>query len=152
MLAPPRTRGVLRSNLLGMKRGLIGAVVSAVSLVLVSSATSSGPVLRSVAPLGKHVVVTFAAADLVPGRVVIATSPRIGPTGAFPPATVKLRETVAVQPDATGAARWVTRKALPPGTYYVEVSGFLSGGVTTCLPLRSNCLERWSNVRRVILR
>jgi len=135
-----------------MKRGLIGALVVAFSLVSGSSAATGGPVLRSAAPLKGHVVVTVAVAELVPGRVEVATSPRTDPFGAFPPGSVKLREIITARPGTTDVVRWQTRRALPHGTYYVAVSGFLGGGVTSCLPLRSNCLERWSNVRRVVVR
>jgi hypothetical protein len=135
-----------------MKRGLIGCIVVAVSLVSGSSAASGGPVLRSVAPLKGHVVVTVAVADLVPGRIEVAASPTTDPSGAFPAGSVKLRETIGARPGATGLLRWHTRKALPRGTYYVAVSGFLTGGVTSCIPLRGNCIERWSNVRRLVVR
>jgi hypothetical protein len=135
-----------------MRRGLIVAVAVAVSLVCGSSAASGGPVLRFAAPLGGHVVVTVAVAELAPGRVEVATSARTEPSGGFRAGTVKIRETITVQPSAAGIVRWQTRKALPRGTYYVAVSGFRTGGVTSCMPLRGNCLELWSNVRRVVLR
>jgi hypothetical protein len=135
-----------------MKRGLIAGVVVAVSLVSVSAAASGGPVLRRAAPLSGHVVVTFWTSDLVPGRIQVATSPATGPTGAFQPGSVRLRESIRAQAGDAGVVRWKTRAALPKGTYYVEVSGFLTGGVTTCLPLRGNCLERWSNIRRLVVR
>lgn len=135
-----------------MKRGSLGAVMVAVSLVSVSSAASGGPVLRSAAPLGGHVVVTFSIGDLVPGRIQIATSPRTGPSGAFMAGSVRLRESIRTQAGEGGIVRWKTRAPLPQRSYYVEVSGFLTGGVTSCIPLKGNCLERWSNVRRVVIR
>jgi hypothetical protein len=135
-----------------MRQGLIGVVVVAASLVAVSSAATGGPVLQRAAPLGGHVVVTFSTNDLVPGRVQFATTPATGPTGAFPAGSVRLRESIKAQAGEAGLVRWKTRASLPKGTYYVEVSGFLTGGVTSCIPLRGNCLERWSNVRRVVVR
>jgi hypothetical protein len=135
-----------------MKRGLIGAVAVAVSLASGSSAATGGPVLRSVTPLKGHVVVTVAVADLVPGRIEVAATPRTDPSGGFPTGSVKLRETIMARPGVTGVVQWQTRKSLPRGTYYVAVSGFLTGGVTSCMPLRGTCLERWSNVRRLVVR
>lgn len=135
-----------------MKRGLIGVVVVAVSLVSGSSAASGGPVLRYVAPSRGHVDVMVAVAELAPGRIEVGASARTEPSGGFPAGTVKIRETITAQPDAGGIVRWRTRKVLSRGTYYVTVSGFLTGGVTSCIPLRGNCLERWSNVRRVVVR
>ena len=136
-----------------MKRGLIGALVAA-ALVSGSSAATGGPVLRSATPLDGHVVVTVAVADLAPGRVEVATSPRTEPSGRFPADSVKLRETITTHPGTTGVVRWETRKVVTPGTYYVAVSGLLTGGVTSCIPLRGRgiCLERWSNVRRIVVR
>jgi hypothetical protein len=65
---------------------------------------------------------------------------------------VKLRETMHTSPDtATGVAHWRTRKSLPAGTYYVEVSGVEAVGVTDCVPRRVDCLMRWSNPRRVVI-
>jgi hypothetical protein len=134
-----------------MKRGLIGGIVIAVSLVSVASAASGGPVLRTAAPLSGHVVVTFSTSELIPGRILVATSPT-GPTGVFPAGSVRLRESITARAGETGIVRWKTRATLPKGTYYVAVSGFLTGGVTSCIPLRGNCLERWSNIRRVVVR
>ena len=91
--------------------------------------------------------------DLAPGRIEVATSPRTGPSGAFL-AGVKVRESLtldATTVSATPAVHWQTRAVLPRGTYYVQVSGVMTGGVTSCFPLRSRCLERWSNVRKIVV-
>jgi hypothetical protein len=109
-------------------------------------------VLRSVKDADGHLVVTFTLGqDLVPGRVVVATS-RAGLSRPVPGSSVKLREAMHTTPDpATGVARWRTRGSIPAGTYYVEVSGVLSVGVTDCRPRRPDCLMRWSNALRVVI-
>jgi hypothetical protein len=140
---------------IAMKRGLIGVLAVAVSLTSGASAASGGPVLQSVVALKRHVVVTVAVSDLAPGRVEVATRPATAPRGGFALANVKLRETIKAQPGTGGLVRWQTRAVLPRGTYYVVVSGFLTDGVTSCTPLpfkgNGNCLERWSNVRKVVV-
>jgi hypothetical protein len=109
-------------------------------------------VLRSVSSSAGHLIVTFTLPeDLVPGRVLVATS-RAGLSHVTPSSSVKLREAMRPSRDpATGVARWRTHKALPAGTYYVEVSGIKTVGVTDCLPQRPDCNMRWSNPRRVVI-
>jgi hypothetical protein len=69
-----------------------------------------------------------------------------------PSAAVKLREAIHASPDpATGVTHWRTRQAVPPGTYYVEVSGIKTDGITDCMPRRADCTSHWSNPRRVVV-
>ena len=130
--------------------------VFAFALALVSAtggATAVGtPVLRSVSAADGHLIVTFTLAqDSVPGRVLVATS-RAGLSHPIPGSSVKLREAMHTSPDpVTGVARWRTRKSLPAGTYYVEVSGVETIGITDCIPRRADCLTHWSNPRRVVI-
>ena len=108
--------------------------------------------LRSVSAANGHLIVTFTLArDLAPGRVLVATS-RAGLSTLIPGPSVKLREAMHTSADpATGVARWRTRKALAAGTYFVEVSGVETVGITGCTPRRPDCLMRWSNPRRVVI-
>jgi hypothetical protein len=128
----------------------------ALAFALVSAtggATAAGtPVLQSVSAANGHLIVTFTlAGDLVPGRVLVASS-RASLSHLIASSGVKLREAIHASADpATGVARWRTRKSLPAGTYYVEVSGVETVGVTDCRPRRPDCLMRWSNPRRVVV-
>jgi hypothetical protein len=89
--------------------------------------------------------------DVVPGRILAATS-RSGLSPLKPSAAVKLREAIHASPDpATGVTHWRTRQAVPPGTYYVEVSGIKTDGITDCMPRRVECTSHWSNPRRVVV-
>ncbi len=117
-----------------------------VLLVAATLAAAAGPQLRSATALHGHVVVAFTLGGLVaPGELRVATSPRMLP------ASVRLHERIAARPDANGIVRWLSRHALPPGAYYVRVSG-LEESATSCLPRGQECLQEWSNVLRVVVR
>jgi hypothetical protein len=109
-------------------------------------------VLRSVTTTDGHLIVTFTLGqDEAPGRVLVATSPA-GLSHRTAAPGVKLREAMHTASDAmTGLTHWRTRKALPAGTYFVEVSGVQTLGITDCRPRRPDCLMRWSNMRRVVI-
>jgi hypothetical protein len=129
----------------------LGLVVAA----LASAGLAAGlvPVLKTASAVNGHVVVTFTlTGDLLPGQIVVATSPRKTPSGAFLRSTVRLREDVTSKASAAEVVRYRTRKALAAGTYYVEVSGVETGGVTDCVPRAADCLVHWSNVRKVVVR
>jgi hypothetical protein len=141
--------------IVAMRRSVVlaGCAIAVAVVFAGGAATAPGtPVLRSVAAADGHLVVTFTLPrDLVPGRVLVATS-RAGLSHLTSSPSVKLREAMHTTPDpATGVARWRTRKSLPAGTYYVEVSGVVAVGVTDCTPRRSDCLTRWSNPLRVVI-
>jgi hypothetical protein len=132
---------------------LIGvALASASALATGGGATPASPVLRAVSASDGHLVVTFTLPrDAVPGRVLAATS-RSGLSRLKPSATVRLREAIHASPDpATGLIRWRTHQTLAAGTYYVEVSGVQTVGITDCMPRRADCASHWSNVRRVVI-
>jgi hypothetical protein len=132
---------------------LIGVALASASAVATGGgAASQNPVLRSVSASGGHLVVAFTLPpNVVPGRVVAATS-RAGLSQFRPGSTVRLREAIHASPDtATGIIHWRTRETLPPGAYYVEVSGIRTAGITDCMPRRADCGSRWSNARRVVV-
>jgi hypothetical protein len=132
---------------------LIGvALASASALATGTGATVGSPVLRSVGASHGHLVVSFTLPpNVVAGRVVAGTS-RSGLSRLGPSATVKLREAIRASPDAaTGVTHWRTRQTLPSGTYYVEVSGIQTVGITDCLPRRADCASHWSDPRRVVV-
>src|SRR5213592_4388239 len=123
------------------------------ALVWVGVAAASAPTLLTASSSDGHIVVTFSAGDLVPGQIAVATRPAHTAGGAFVQANVKLHERIVAETDAaTGNVRFRTHAALPKGTYYVAVSGFLQDPPVSCTPIRSRCAERWSNVLRVAVR
>jgi len=135
-----------------MSRLRLAIVPILAALVLVAQASAREPTLRSVRQHDGHLTVIFALGGLAyAAEVEVAVSPRVASDGAFPPANVRLRERMAARTNpATGLSRWTTRRALSPSTYYVQVSG-VDVGVTSCIPRRSNCLQQWSNVRKVVV-
>lgn len=110
-----------------------------------SSAASSLPHLSSATSHRRHIVVTFALGDLAPGRLVVASSPKTEPNGAFVKTNVRLDEQLAPKKTATGY-RARTAHRLAKGRYWVEVSGVVIG--VDCTP-RKPCRTDWSNPRRV---
>jgi hypothetical protein len=135
-----------------MRRALsIVALAVAAWFVSAGFAAEDQPVLRSAALINRHVVVTFTVGDLTPGAIEVALRPAVGPSGAFLPANVVLREAVSARPaQETGLVRWRTVKMLPLRTFYVHVSGVETGDVIpNCKPLERNCRVHWSNVRVV---
>lgn len=119
----------------------------AAALVPVLSAAGTLPSLRSVSSHRRHVVAVFTLGELVPGEILVASRPATGRTGALKPVNLRLRESMAPSV-RNGIARWETKRALRPGTYYVQVSGRPLG--LDCLPLKG-CPEYWSNVRRLVV-
>jgi hypothetical protein len=100
-----------------------------------------------------HIAVTFTVGDLVPGLIEVGTGVKQGAPGGRRVSHVVLRERVSAQPSPdTGLVRWRTHKGLTTGTYRVQVSGLITDGVTSCLPRGTDCTQRWSNVRRVVVR
>jgi hypothetical protein len=138
-----------------MRRSVVltGFALALALVFATGGATAAGaPVLRSVSAADGHLIVTFTLAqDSIPGQV-LATTSRAGLSHPIPGLSVKLREAMRGSPDpVTGVARWRTRKSLPAGTYYVEVSGIETVGITDCRPRRADCHMRWSNPRRVVI-
>ena len=132
-----------------MTRWLVLAVTA--GLLVVAPASAREPTLRTAASAQRHVVVTFAPGDLTPLLVAVSTSRAHTANGAFLPANVKLSERISAAPDpSTGLVRFETHATLPHGVYYVAVSGAVQDPTPSCIPIRSRCGERWSNVLRVI--
>jgi hypothetical protein len=133
-----------------MRRLLAPAAAVALAAGLVASlSTAAGPLpnLRSATVARGHVVVKFTLGDLVPGRLVVASRPATLNNGKLLTANVRLNEPLRSVKTATGY-RARTRHTLPPGRYYVQVSGTVL--ITDCTPHKP-CPIRWSNLRRVTL-
>jgi hypothetical protein len=133
-----------------MRRWLVVAIAGA--LVSGGAATASQPTLRSAVASKRHVVVTFAPGELAPALIAVATRPARAANGGFVATNVRLRERITANADpATGDVRYRTRGTVPRGTYYVAVSGILQEPPVSCIPIRSHCAERWSNVLRLVV-
>jgi hypothetical protein len=130
-------------------RFALGAVVALGAALPVSVFGASPlPNLRSVGVSRGHVVAVFNVGDLTPLYVAVASSPRTEPNGAFVPSNLRFREIIG-NPQPAGAGLTVrTRHTLSPGRYWVEVSARAVD--VDCLPLKP-CLERWSNVRLLVV-
>jgi hypothetical protein len=125
----------------------------AVALASAGVALAGEPTLRTAEASKGHVVVTFLPGDLLPGVIAVATRAARTADGGFLQANVRLRERITAKADpATGIMRFRTRGTISRGTYYVAVSGFLQDPPPSCVPIRSHCAERWSNVRYFVVR
>jgi len=105
------------------------------------------PNLRSATQRHGHVVVRFSLGVLTAGQVVVAKSPRRSVVGALT-TRIALRANLPRQ-GPSGTRTWRSRRALPAGVYFVQVSGVDLAGVTDCPPHQVGCGQSWSNVRRV---
>ena len=129
------------------------ALPIAVALVTTSAGLDRQPTLRTAGAAGEHIVVTFSTGDLVPGEVAVAVAPSRTASGGFPRANLRLIERItATTSGPTGTVRFRTHGTVHQGVYYVAVSGFVQEPPPSCIPITSHCTERWSNVRRVVVR
>ena len=122
------------------------AALGAAALVSVSAAAGPAPYLRSAITQKRHVVVTFALDELVPGRITVASRPATQLNGSFVGANIRLDEPLIPKPTTPGRYRARTKHTLPPGRYWVKISA--RALVLDCLPLKP-CKWSWSNARRV---
>jgi hypothetical protein len=86
-------------------------------------------------------------------QLTVANRSTVDGNGAFISTNVRVRETIQLAPPvATGVVRWQSRTTLAPGAYFVQVKAIESGGgITDCPKFLRNCLDRWSNVRRIVV-
>ncbi len=134
---------------------LLAGVVIAVALGSVAQATGKElPILRSANVHARHVVLEVAVGDVRPVQLSVANHRDVDANGALVAKNVRRRETIQLTPTTTGVVRWQSRTTLAPGTYFVQVMAVESGGGITDCPtfkLARNCLDRWSNVRRIVV-
>src|SRR5439155_3516020 len=129
--------------------------VVAIAVALVGTGLAAGaelPLLRSATAVRWHVVIRIDVSDFQPVEFRVATSRAADRTGALLATNVRLQERITLPLDATGIVRWRSPKALRPGTWFVQVRVVDAGGVTECPVTLRQCLQRWSNVRRVVIR
>jgi len=133
-----------------MKSSKVLLVAAALGATFVAAVSAASPVpyLRSAVAGNRHVVVIYSLGDLTPGRILVATRAQRLPSGKFVTANIRLSEPLTGKKIASGL-RMRTRHALPPGRYYVQVSGVVVG--LDCTPHKP-CQSDWSNVRRVQVR
>jgi hypothetical protein len=137
-----------------MARTLFAGVVGAVAFASVGSATGDQlPILRSATVDARHVVLQVAVADVRPVQLAVATRRAVDGNGALVAKNVRLRETIQlIPPVSTGVVRWRSRMTIAPGIYFVQVMAVESGGgLTDCPKFLRNCLDHWSNVRRIVV-
>jgi hypothetical protein len=125
---------------------LVVAAFGAVGIATVSAGPSL-PYLRSAAVQRKHVVAVFALGELAPGQISVAARPGTRLNGAFLQANVRLEEPIRAR-KTSGGYRAQTKRTLPPGRYWVKVSGTVIG--LDCTPHKP-CKTTWSNARRVVV-
>ncbi len=133
---------------------LLAGVVLAVALGGVRQATGNElPILRSATIHARHVVLLVAIGDVRPVQLTVATRRAVDQSGVLVAKNVRLRETIQLNPPTTtGVARWQSRTTLAPGTYFVQVMAVeRGGGITDCPKFLRNCLDHWSNIRRVVV-
>jgi hypothetical protein len=110
-------------------------------------AAVSEPHLRSASASRGHIVVVMTYGELAPSKIVVATRPGTGRTGALLPKNVRLTEPIKLGSAVHGGGYRVrTRHTLRPGRYYVQVSASVIG--VDCTPHKP-CPTLWSNIRRV---
>lgn len=136
-----------------MAARLFAGVVAAVALGAVGSAAAGQvPILRSATVAHHHLVLELSVGDLRPVQFAIAKRPATGADGVLLAKDVRSRETIQLPAPASGVVAWTSHEALEAGVYYVQVTAVETGGVTDCPKFLRNCNERWSGVRRVVVR
>jgi hypothetical protein len=131
-------------------RRVVGGIAAlGAAIVTGAAAASPAPDLLSATAHHGRVAVTFTLGeDEVPARILVAVASAQTTSGAFAPASVRIDEPLRATPYRDGF-RAVTRHALRPGRYVVEISAEAVG--VDCIPYKP-CLHSWSNVRRVTIR
>jgi hypothetical protein len=136
-----------------MARTLLAGVVIAATLGAVGPAAADQlPLLRSARVVHHHLVLKISVSDVRPTEMLVAKRRAVSADGALLPANVRLQETIQIPAPQTGLVRWQSAKRLRAGTYFVQVKAVQTGDVTDCPPKMRNCNDRWSNVRRVVVR
>ena len=137
-----------------MARRLLAVVAVSVASAGVAPATGMNlPFLRSASVSARHVVLLLAVDDVRPVQLTVAKRSDVGAGGALLASNVVRQETIRLVPgSSTGVVRWKSRMTLAPGAYFVQVKAVESGGLTDCPPkLMRTCLDRWSNIRRIVV-
>ncbi|SRR5581483_1874059 len=132
-------------------RLLAAVVVSAVLGGVGPAAGGPLPILRSATVVDGRVVLEVSVSDLRPAQLTVATRRAVDPRGALDRRYVRLQESIQLPSSAYGVTRWQSRRTLAPGVYFVQVTAVDTGGATDCPRFLRDCLDHWSNVRRVVV-
>jgi hypothetical protein len=142
-----------------MARTLLAGVVLAAALVTTAlgrvgpASADQVQILRSAKVVHRHPVLKIAVADVRPLALLVARRGAVDGNGALLEKNIRAEDTIEVASSPNGGVvRWRSPTRLRHGTWFVQVTGLETGGVTDCPPHRSNCNERWSNVRRLTVR
>ena len=136
-----------------MARGVLAGFVIAATLGAVGVAAADQlPLLRSAKVAHRHLVLAISVTEIRPTEMLVAKRRAVNADGALLWKNVRLQETIQLTAPATGLVRWQSHKTLRAGTYFVQVRAVQTGDVTDCPPKMSTCNDRWSNVRRVVVR
>lgn len=109
------------------------------------------PILRSATADHHHLVVRITVSDLTPVDLIAANRRTVDRSGALLDTNIRLRERIKPGAEANGILRYRSRKTLKPGSYYVQVLAIDTSGVTDCPHTQPNCLQHWSDIRRVLI-
>jgi hypothetical protein len=131
---------------------LAGVAVVAALGAVAPAAADQMPLLRAAKAVHRHVVLQISVSDLRPIELTVAKRRAVNADGALLQKNVRLQEAIQIPASQTGVIRWQSHKTLRPGTYYVQVTAVQTVDVTDCPPKMRSCNERWSNVRRVVVR
>jgi hypothetical protein len=136
-----------------MARMLLAGVVLAAAVGAVGPAAADQmPLLRSARAANHHLVLRISVSDLRPTEMLVAKRRAVNVDGALLPKNVRMRETIQIPASASGVVRWQSARRLRAGTYFVQVQAVQTGEVLDCPPKIRDCNDRWSNVRRVVVR
>jgi hypothetical protein len=147
--------GPERVSIRGMARKLLAGVALAAALGCVGPASADQvQILRSAKVVRLHPVLKIAVADLRPLALLVARRGAVDGNGALLEKNIRAEDTIEVASSSNGGSvvRWRSPKRLRQGTWFVQVTALETDGAPACPPAESNCNERWSNVRRVIVR
>jgi hypothetical protein len=130
----------------------VAAVLGGVLGGVGTAAADQVPILRSARVVHRHPVLRIAVAHVRPLALLVATRGAVDAKGALLEKNIRVEEAIQVPSSQSGVVRWRSSKALRHGSWFVQVTALKIDGVTACPPGQSNCNERWSNVRRVVVR
>jgi hypothetical protein len=131
----------------------IGAVAATIfALTTALAAAQALPHLVSASSSQRHLVVVAQFGDLAPATVTAAIKPTTS-DGLLVGANVRYRARLGhLVTRANGTVRWRSPAKLPRRTYWVQVTGVQTDGVTDCPPKLHDCTTMRSNVVRVRVR
>jgi hypothetical protein len=143
-----------------MARKLLAGVVLAAALTAVvwrgvgPASADQVQMLRSAKVVHRHPVLKIAVAGVRPLALLVARRGAVDGNGALLEKNIRAEDTIEVAPapNGRGVLRWRSSTRLRHGIWFVQVTGLETDSAAACPPAKSNCNERWSNVRRVTVR